>query len=215
MTRNPVFYADSADTEEVAALLAAGVITGVTTNPTILARSNRGASDIPELARRWSAEGAERVFFQAWGSTAAELIERGTEIASLGSNITVKVPATTIGFTAARALIAQDVSVLITAVYAPAQALLAAAIGADFIAPYLGRLEDSGQDGVAVIADFAALVADSDTEVLAASLRTPDAIAALARVGVWQFTAAPGVIWACMQNDVSDASAAAFESDMG
>jgi len=211
VTRELRFYADSANVEEVSDVLADGLVHGVTTNPTILERADRSVRDIPQLYARWEAEGAREIFFQTWGDSAKAMIGNAERLAALGSRIVVKVPATRDGFTAAAALVSTGATVLVTAIYAQAQALAAATLGARYIAPYLGRLNDSGRDGVAEIAAMQALVAGSGTDVLAASLRTPGDIVSLAMVGVPFFTAAPAVILAALYNDVSDRSAQDFE----
>lgn len=211
MTRELRFYADSANVEEVSDVLAAGLVHGVTTNPTILERADRSVRDIPQLYARWEAEGAQEIFFQAWGDSAKAMIGNAERLAALGSRVVIKVPATRDGFTAAAALVSAGATVLVTAIYAQAQALAAATLGARYVAPYLGRLNDSGRDGVAEIAAMQALVTGSGTDVLAASLRTPGDIVSLAMVGVPFFTAAPAVILAALQNDVSDRSAQDFE----
>ncbi len=100
---------------------------------------------------------------------------------------------------------------LLTAVYSQAQALAAATIGVRYIAPYLGRMVDAGRDGTSEIIAMQTLVEGTGTDVLAASLRTPDAIVALALGGVRYFTAAPAVLTAVLQHEVSDTSARDFE----
>jgi transaldolase len=205
-------YADSADIALVSPLLADGLLAGVTTNPTILERGGRGVEDIPELYGRWVGEGAREVFFQAWGGTVEELLATGRFIAELGANAVVKVPATRAGFAAAARLAASGVPVLVTAVYASGQALSAASIGARYIAPYLGRLEDAGRNGAEEIRIMQQLVQGSGTEVLAASLRTPEAIVGLALVGVTCFTAAPSVLVRLLASEASDAAAVEFEA---
>jgi transaldolase len=207
-------YADSADVEQVDRLLRFRLVRGVTTNPTILLRAGRKLSELPGLYERWAQLGAEEIFFQVWGSTRDELIARGQEIASFGRSVVVKVPATPNGFEAAGILIRQDIPILMTAVYGVPQALAAASIGARYIAPYLGRLEDSGQDGLAMIEDMHRVLEGSDTEVLAASLRSPQAIVDLAKRGIRFFTAAPEVLMASARDDQSDAAARAFEADI-
>lgn len=212
MTRDLRFYADSANVEEVSALLSDRLVSGVTTNPTILERADRSVRDIPELYARWDSEGAREIFFQAWGTSATSMIENAERLALLGPRVVVKVPATRDGFAAAAALVGEGATVLVTAVYARAQALAAATIGVRYIAPYLGRLNDSGRDGVSEIAAMQALVAGSGTDVLAASLRTPGDIVSLAMVGVPCFTAAPAVILAALRSEASDRSAEEFEN---
>jgi transaldolase len=208
----PRFYADSADVDEVSGLLTDALVHGVTTNPTILERGHRSIRDIPELYARWSAEGAREIFFQTWGGSTKAMLENAEGILSLGPLAVVKVPATREGFAAAASLAAGGATVLVTAIYSQAQALAAATIGARYIAPYLGRLRDAGRDGVAEISAMQAVLAGSGTDVLAASLRTPSDIVALAAEGVPYFTAAPSVILATLQSDMSDASAAEFEA---
>jgi transaldolase len=206
------FYADSADVEQVGGLLADRLIHGVTTNPTILERSARSVRDIPELYALWEAAGAREIFFQAWGDSLKALIGNAEYLAALGPRVVVKVPATPAGFAAAAALGAAGTTVLVTAVYEQSQAIAAATVGARYIAPYLGRMLDSGRDGFSEIASMQALVTGSGTDVLAASLRMPGDIVSLAAGGVSLFTAAPAVIIATLVSEESDSSAQAFEA---
>lgn len=215
MTTTPRFYADSADVDAVSDLLVSGLVHGVTTNPTILERAGRSVSDLAELYGRWESEGAREIFFQSWGATEQELVTHAHEILDLGSLAVVKVPATREGFGAASVLVRRGARVLLTAVYSDAQALAAATIGVRYIAPYLGRLGDAGRDGFAEIGRMQSLVDGSGTDVLAASLRSPSDLVDLALLGVQYFTAAPSVLLAAFQNDVSDSSAAEFEAAVG
>lgn len=210
----PRLYVDSADVDRVGALLSAGVVHGVTTNPTILERSGRTAAEIPALYERWVGEGAGEVFFQTWGADAASFRRNAEGILALGDRVAVKVPATAEGFAAASALVRDGASVLVTAVYSVAQALACASIGVRYIAPYLGRLRDAGMDGDALITRMQAVCAGSGTDVLAASLRSPDDIVGLREAGVPYFTAAPDVIERLLFHEVSDGSAAEFEAAM-
>lgn len=212
MHRQPRLFADSADVNEVGELLADRLVYGVTTNPTILERAGRSVRDIPDLYARWEAEGAREIFFQTWGESIRAMLDNARPLVALGELVVVKVPATRDGFAVASELVAEGVTVLVTAVYTPAQALVAATIGARYIAPYLGRIQDAGRDGIAEVCAMQALVDGSRTDVLAASLRTPAAIVALAGGGVRFFTAAPAVIIAAVSDDVSVAAAADFEA---
>ena len=213
MTTAPIrFYADSADTDAVAPLLAGSLVHGVTTNPTILRASNRMVDDIQELHALWTEAGAREIFFQTWGTNAAQLLSNAHRILDLGGNIVVKVPATPTAFPVAARLARNGAPVLITAVYSAAQAVAAAAIGARYIAPYLGRLEDDGRDGLSLIGQMHTLTAGTETHVLAASLRSRAAIVELAERGIRLFTASPKVLWSMVQDDESDRSAAQFEA---
>ncbi|MDN3444813.1 transaldolase family protein [Microbacterium sp. APC 3901] len=210
----PRLYVDSADVDRVASLLAAGVVHGVTTNPTILERGGRTAAEIPDLYARWAGEGAREIFFQTWGGDTASLLRNAESIRTLGDRVVVKVPATRDGFAAASALVRDGATVLVTAVYSVAQALACASIGAQYIAPYLGRMRDAGIDGDAVIATMQEVCVGSESNVLAASLRSPDDITGLRLAGVSYFTAAPEVIEQMLFHEVSDSSAAEFDAAM-
>jgi transaldolase len=210
----PRLYVDSADVDRVSRLLTAGVVHGVTTNPTILERGGRTAAEIPDLYTRWVSEGAREVFFQTWGGDTASFLRNADGIRALGDRVAVKVPATAAGFAAASALVRDGATVLVTAVYSVAQALACASIGAQYIAPYLGRMRDAGLDGDAVIARMQEVCAGSASNVLAASLRSADDITGLRLAGVPYFTAAPHVIEQLLFHEVSDSSAAEFDAAM-
>ena len=210
----PRLYVDSADVDRVSRLLAAGVVHGVTTNPTILERGGRTAAEIPDLYARWESEGAREIFFQTWGGDVASFLRNAESIRALGDRVAVKVPATADGFAAASALVRDGATVLVTAVYSIAQALACASIGAHYIAPYLGRMRDAGIDGDAVIARMQEVCAGSGSNVLAASLRSADDITGLRLAGVPYFTAAPDVIDQVLFHEVSDSSAAEFDAAM-
>ncbi len=206
-------YADSADRDAVGGLLADRLIHGVTTNPTILRREGLGVDAVTELYQEWVGRGAAEVFFQASGADAEEMEASGQRIAQLGSGAVVKVPATAIGFPAAARLSAKGVPVLVTAVYSSAQAVTAAAIGARYIAPYLGRRDDSGVDGLALVREMVRLLSGTQTHPLVASVRSPERIVELVASGVRHVTAAPAVLRAALLHEASDAAAAVFERD--
>ncbi len=212
MESTPRLYVDSADVAAVSELLTTQLVHGVTTNPTILERGGRRIAELPSLYARWVDEGANEVFFQAWGTTAEEMLHNAESLAALGERIVVKVPATRDGFITTRELVARDIPVLVTAVYSVAQALAGVTYGARYLAPYFGRLGDSGRDALGMITQMQAVCEGSTTDVLAASLRTPDDIVALRLAGVKYFTAAPDVISAMLQDEVSERSAAEFEA---
>lgn len=214
MTHAPRLYVDHANVDTVSRFLRCGIVHGVTTNPSILERGERRADEIPELYRRWEAEGARELFFQTWGSDTASLLRNAEGIRALGDLAVVKVPATREGFAAAATLVSDGASVLVTAVYSVAQALMAASLGVRYIAPYLGRLNDAGFDGEALIAQMQMVCEGSQTDVLAASLRAPSDITALRLLGISYFTAAPEVIEAMLAHELSDRSAGEFEAAM-
>jgi transaldolase len=212
MPTAPRLYVDSAEVDRVGELLRADLVAGVTTNPTILERAGRRVDELPELYGRWVAEGAREVFFQTWGADAAAMLANADRLLALGERVAVKVPATREGFAATRALVGAGATVLVTAVYSVGQALACATYGVRYIAPYVGRLRDTGRDGFALAAQMQAVCAGSGTDVLAASLRSPDDIVELRLAGVPYFAASPDVILALLNHEVTDSAAAEFEA---
>jgi transaldolase len=218
----PRLYVDSADLDRVSRLLEGGIVHGVTTNPTILERGGRTAAEIPDLYARWVSEGAGEIFFQTWGGDTASFLRNAEGIRALGDRIVVKVPATADGFAAASVLVRDGTPVLVTAVYSVAQALASASIGATYVAPYLGRMRDaaaltgfSGPGAEEVIARMQDVCAGSSTDVLAASLRSPEDIIGLRMLGIPYFTAAPDVLERMLFDEVSNSSAEEFDAAMG
>jgi TalC/MipB family fructose-6-phosphate aldolase len=188
-------YLDTADRAAAEDLLSTGLFTGLTTNPTVLQRSGLGVGDAPDIYEWAVAAGAKEVFFQAWGEDAATLVERGEELRSLGDEVVVKVVASRAGSAACAQLSARGVPTLLTAVYAPGQAIVAAAAGASYIAPYLGRLNDAGRDGIAEVTAMNEVLraTGSTTKILLASIRDVQSVVTLARRGVDCFTMGPEV----------------------
>jgi len=188
-------YLDTADRGAAEDLLSTGLFTGVTTNPTILQRSGLGVGDAPDIYQWAVAAGAREVFFQAWGEDTATLVERGQELRSLGDEVVVKVVASRAGSAACAQLSARGIPTLLTAVYAPGQAIVAAAAGATYIAPYLGRLNDAGRDGIAEVTAMHEVLraTGAATKVLLASIRDVTSMVTLARRGVDCFTMGPDV----------------------
>ncbi|QCR18197.1 transaldolase family protein [Agrococcus sp. SGAir0287] len=214
MTRRIRLYADSADDAAVRSLLDEGLVVGVTTNPEILRASGARLADLPALVSGWIAAGAQEVFLQTWGETRDAMLDHARMLRDIAPQVAVKVPATEVGLGVAAALVADRATVLVTAVYEEHQALAAASVGARWIAPYLGRLDDAGHDGAARIGGMARIVAGTDTSVLAASIRSPQRLVDLALHGVDACTARPDVVRAALRSEPSDAATAAFEEAM-
>ena len=206
-------YLDTADRGAAESLLATGLFAGVTTNPTILKRASKGVGDLPEIYRWATDAGASEVFLQAWGEDSATLIKRGQRLRDLGREVVIKFVATRAGSTACTVLAARGIPTLLTAIYDPGQAIVAAAAGATYIAPYLGRLNDAGRQGIAeVVAMHEVLVATgSTTKVLLASIRSVPDMVALARHGVDCFTMAPDVAEQFFTDPTTAEAARTFE----
>jgi TalC/MipB family fructose-6-phosphate aldolase len=206
-------YLDTADRTAAEGLLATGLFAGVTTNPTILQRAGAGAADIPGIHRWATAAGAREVFFQAWGEDTPTLVRRGRELRELGDEVVVKLVASRAGTAACARLAADGVPTLLTAVYDPGQAIVAAAAGATYIAPYLRRLTAAGRDGTgAVLAMHELLTATgSRTRVLLASIPGVPAMVALARHGVGCFTMAPEIAEQFFTDELTAEAVRVFE----
>jgi TalC/MipB family fructose-6-phosphate aldolase len=206
-------YLDTADRAAAEPLLATGLFTGVTTNPSILRAASLGVTDIPGVYRWAVGAGAKEVFFQAWGEDTGTLVERGLRLRELGREVVVKVVASRAGAAACAELAARGVPTLLTAVYAPAQAVIAAAAGATYIAPYLGKLEDAGREAMAdVVAMHEILTATgSATRVLLASIRDTSSVVAFARHGVGHFTMKPVLAEEFFADDLTAQAARDFE----
>ncbi|MBF6593092.1 MAG: transaldolase [Thermaceae bacterium] len=179
-------YLDSADLSNLLPLLETGVFYGVTTNPLVLRESRVPLSSLGNFAKAVLAQGAKEVYFQTWGEKPQELLERGRKLAHLDERVVVKLPATREGLSAAAGLHKEGIKICITAVYTPFQVLLASAVGAAYVAPYLGRINDSGRDGYAIVSKMAQALAHtkSSTEILAASIRSSADLVTLAQDGI-------------------------------
>lgn len=206
-------YVDSAVREDVERWLATGTVHGVTTNPTLLQRAGLRMADLPEVYRWATAAGAREVFFQAWGQTAAEILECGRRLRAIGPQVVVKVPASREGVTATAALSGEGCPTLLTAVYNASQALLAQAAGARYIAPYLGRMGDAGRDGhEEVVAMQEALDGvGGDTEILLASIRSISQVLELSRHGVSAYAVNPAVLDELFADELTAQAVATFE----
>ena len=206
-------YVDTADRVAAEDLLATGLFNGLTTNPSILHRAGLGVADIPDVHRWATRGGAREVFFQAWGEDTATLVRRGRELRALGDEVVVKLVASRAGTAACAALSAEGVPTLLTAVYDPGQAIVAAAAGATYIAPYLRRLHAAGRDGAGdVLAMHEVLTATrSSTKVLLASIPDVPAMVSLARHGVDCFTMAPAIAEQFFADELTAEAVTVFE----
>jgi TalC/MipB family fructose-6-phosphate aldolase len=207
-------YLDTADRTAAESLLATGLFAGVTTNPTILRRAGRTVADLAEIHRWATAAGAREVFFQAWGEDSGTLVRRGRELRALGGNVVVKLVVSRAGATACATLAAEGVPTLLTAVYDPGQALIAAAAGATYIAPYLRRLNEAGRNGFDDVLAMHQVLAGTGTRVLLASIPDVPAMVELARRGVDCFTMAPAVAEELFADKLTAEAVRTFEDDI-
>jgi len=208
-----MLYVDSADRVAVERLLSSGVFRGVTTNPLILERSGLSAADLADVYDWAVAAGAHEVFMQGWGSDVTALQRRCDAILSIGERVVAKVPATRVGIPVASALVRQGARVLLTAVYDERQALIAASIGAQWIAPYVGRMTDSGVDGVEAVLRMQRILdrQGAPTRVIAASLRTLSDAARLSEGGVADLTLGAVLADELLSHPLTETADAGFE----
>lgn len=192
------FFLDTADVVEWARLLPLGIFHGVTTNPVLLQRAGVACTiaSCQELAQQAFELGAGEVMLQAWGETSEAMVASGLALcAADAERIVIKVPVTAAGTQAASVLISRGVRVCLTACYGSHQALVAVSVGAEYLAPYLGRMDDAGKNGHEEIEEMQSVVEGlgGSTRIFAASIRHVDSLTRLAEAGVYTFTFSPDV----------------------
>ncbi|WP_426391619.1 transaldolase family protein [Variovorax sp. R-27] len=211
-------YLDSADLTELQACLPHPVVHGVTTNPTLLQRAGIGRAEVPGLLKRCIELGARQVQAQVYSSEVDAMLEDAQALLPQfdSGQLVIKIPATRQGLDAGARLIAQGVPVTFTAVYAPEQAHFAAQLGAAYAAPYLGRLDDSGINGLALIGQMQSLVArrpSSGTRLLVASIRSREAYLSLLGLGVGAITVPPRLFAELLDHPATLAAERGFLAD--
>ena len=216
-------YLDSADLSELRACLPHPVIHGVTTNPTLLKRAGVGRDALSGLLQTAIDLGAKQVQAQVTAAQTDTMLEDAERLLRPfeRGQLVVKIPATRDGLRAGAQLSARGVPVTYTAVYVLEQAHFAVQLGAAYAAPYLGRLDDAGIDGLALIAQMQSLVEGkagreaSATRLLVASVRTREAYLALLRIGVGAVTIPPRLFAELIDHDATIAAERAFLTDAG
>ncbi len=206
------FFVDTADVAEIKRLNDTGLVDGVTTNPSLIAKSGR---DFIDVIKEICALVDGPVSAEVTATDAAGMIEEGRKLAKIAKNVAVKVPLTEAGLTACKTLSQAGTPVNVTLCFSAAQALLAAKAGAAFISPFVGRLDDIGQDGMSLIGEIAEIYSNYDfqTEILVASVRSPQHVVDAARIGADVCTLPPGVIWQLFKHPLTDKGLEAFLKD--
>lgn len=207
------FFIDTAEVAEIRELAATGLVDGVTTNPSLIAKSGRKILDVVAeicdiVPGPISAEVAATDF--------ETMLAEGRKLAALRPNVAVKVPLTPAGLKTCKVLADDGVRVNVTLCFSANQAILAAKAGAAFISPFVGRLDDIGQDGMELIADIVEIYREYPafrTEVLAASIRHPMHVTEAARLGAHVVTMPPAVLRQMYQHPLTDKGLAAFMAD--
>jgi transaldolase len=205
-------FLDSADPKEIAKLAETGLVDGVTTNPTLAAKNGQDyVETLQEICR--TIKGA--VSAEVLATETAGMISEGKRFAKIAKNIAIKVPMTWDGMKACRALNSEGLMVNVTLCFSAVQALIAAKAGATFISPFIGRLDDAGQDGMTLIREIRAVYDNFDfkTEVLAASIRSVPHVRDSAIAGADVATIPPDIFQKMISHPLTDKGLAAFLAD--
>ena len=212
------FFIDSADVQDWEDLWSIGLFHGITTNPSLLRRAGLPCSmeTFDHLVDRALNLGCQELHLQAWGATVEELFSRAQALLALApEQILIKLPLTEGGLRTAALLVARDVRVTLTACYGTSQVLAAAGLGATYVAPYLGRISDSGADGCAEVSKMQRCLdgVGATTRLLVASLRSLEEILTLAPLGVDTYTLSPPLAKGIWTHPLTEQAAAQFEVD--
>ena len=207
------FFLDTADLDELRDLMPTGMVDGVTTNPSLIAKSGRSIFEV-------IAEICDLVPGPVSAEVAATehetMLAEGRKLAGIAKNIAVKVPLTPDGLQTCRVLAEAGTAVNVTLCFTPGQALLAAKAGAAFISPFVGRLEDIGEDGMGLIGDIVDIYSaypEFNTEILVASVRGPQHVIEAAKMGADVATLPPKVLRQLYKHPLTDAGLVGFLKD--
>ena len=205
-------FLDSADLAEIRAFCDTGFVDGVTTNPSLIAAAGQ---DIKQAITEICSIIDGPVSAEVTATDFETMLAEGRALAALAPNVTVKVPLTRDGLMTCRALRADDIMVNVTLCFTAGQALLAAKAGASFISPFVGRLDDLGKDGMGLIEEICSIYTNYgfDTEVLVASVRSPQHVVDAALMGADVVTLPPKILASLYKHPLTDSGLEAFLSD--
>ena len=207
------FFVDTADVAEIRSLAGMGLLDGVTTNPSLIAKSGRKMSEvIAEICDIVPGP----VSAEVTATDTEGMLKEGRYLRGIAPNVAVKVPLTEAGLSACRALASEGTMVNVTLCFSAVQAILAGKAGATLVSPFVGRLDDIGQDGIALISDIVQIYRHYPairTEVLVASIRNPIHLLDSARIGAHVATVPPSVLKQLFKHPLTDSGLKAFLSD--
>ena len=189
-----------------------GILDGVTTNPTLIAKENRGFLElVTEILKIVPGP----VNLEVVSQDAEGMVREGRDLASLGHNVVVKCPMTNEGLVAVRKLHKDGINTNVTLVFSPNQALLAAKAGATYVSPFIGRLDDAGHEGMKVIEDVVQIYRNYSikTQVLVASIRHPVHVVEAAKLGAHVATMPPDVLDKMIRHPLTDVGLKRFLDD--
>jgi transaldolase len=206
------FFVDTADTKDIAELAATGLLDGVTTNPSLIAKSGR---NFMEVTKEICGLVDGPVSAEVVALDHATMMKEADILRKIADNVCIKVPLTIDGLKTCKALTNENTMVNVTLCFSANQALLAAKAGASFISPFVGRHDDNGFDGMALIADIRLIYDNYDfgTEILVASVRHPVHVLESAKIGADVMTAPPAVIKSLFNHVLTEKGVAGFLAD--
>ena len=202
-------FLDTAIRDEIRRMVAIGVVDGVTTNPSLLKAAKAPYRQvIAEICAMLPGPVSAEVVAEDWEG----MVREGRELAAIAKNVVVKIPMGAEGMRAVGALHREGLHTNVTLIFSPLQAILAAKAGATYVSPFVGRLDDIGQDGMAVVEEILAAydAYDFDTEVLVASVRHPQHVLRAALMGADVVTLPTQVLEAMFRHPLTDAGIAKF-----
>lgn len=217
------FFIDTANIDEIAEAKSWGCLAGVTTNPTLYAKTGGSVADFePHMLKIAELCEGLPVSAESTATSRDGMVAEGLRLAALAPNIVVKLPMCEEGLAACRALTDQGVRVNMTLIFTAPQALLAANAGARYISPFVGRFDDISEDGVTQLADVITCLGNYDwsdrnpdgrVEVIAASIRTPNHVTQAALLGADIVTVPYATLKKCVRHPLTDRGIASFEAD--
>lgn len=208
------FFVDTADLNEIKELAETGLLDGVTTNPSLVAKS--GASNFVELIKNICDIVDGPVSAEVAATDYETMLKEGLYLAEIAENVAVKVPLTPAGLKVCKQLSERGTMVNVTLCFSAAQAILAAKAGATFVSPFVGRLDDIGQDGMQLISDICEIYSNYPefyTQVLVASVRSPNHVVVAGKLGADVCTIPPAVIKQLFGHPLTDKGLAQFVID--
>lgn len=205
-------FIDSGNLREIEALVPLGLIDGATTNPSLMAKES---GDPVEIIKQICRVVQGPVSAEVVATEATAMIAEGRQLAAIDEHVVVKVPFTREGVRATKALSGEGIRVNMTLIFSASQALFAAKVGAAYVSPFVGRLDDISTDGMGLIRQLVEIYSHYDfrTEILVASVRHPLHIVEAARMGADVCTCPPAVIEACFKHPLTDIGLEKFLKD--
>jgi transaldolase len=205
-------FLDTANLESIRKFNDMGLLDGITTNPSLMSKEGGNPKNImEEIVKIISGD----VSLEVVSTNYLDMIQEGKRLREYGKNVVVKVPMTPDGLKACKSLSSEGIPVNVTLIFSPNQALLAAKSGAKYVSPFIGRLDDIGQDGMHLIKEIKEIFSNYNfgTEILVASIRHPIHIIDAAKIGADVVTLPPAVLDKMLQHPLTDIGLANFLSD--